>query len=79
MNSKFLNVTRIKKLKELRDKLPSRCSFAQTISQKLNDQGVNIKSEQIYQMVRGHRTVNEKVLEEMQKLVTEFEDSEVAA
>jgi hypothetical protein len=79
MESKFLNVARIKRLKELRSKLPSRCSFAQTISQNLAIQGVDVTVEHIYQMVRGHRTVNEKVLDEMQKLVSEFQQFETVA
>lgn len=79
MDTNFLNIARKKKLKELRSKLPVRCSFAQIISQNLASQGIELTPEHIYQMVRGHRTVNEKVIEEMQKLVTEMEEYETVA
>jgi len=79
METNFLNVARIKRLKELRSKLPSRCSFAKTISYNLANQGFNISPDHIYQMVRGHRTVSEKVLDQMQKLVVEYEDMGVSA
>lgn len=74
MDSNFLNAARIKRIKELRAKLPVRCSFAQIISQNLEKQGVSVPVEHIYQMVRGHRTVNSKVIDEMQKLVSEVGD-----
>ncbi len=77
MESNFLNAARIKKLKGLREKLPARCSFAKTISENLANQGIVIQPTEIYQMVRGQRTVNEKVVDEMQKLVTEFEEFEL--
>lgn len=78
MESRFLSAVRLKKLKELRSKLPVRCSFASVISQNLAGQGIEVSTEHIYQMVRGNRTVHEKVLEEMQKLVKELEDIDVS-
>ena len=78
MESKFLSAVRSKRLKELRSKLPVRCSFASTISENLAKQDIIIPADHIYQMVRGNRVVNENVLKEMQKLVQEMEDCEVS-
>jgi len=78
MESKFLNRARIDKIQELRNKLPARCSFAQTISERLENQGIEIPVNKIYAMVRGQRIVDKKVLEEMQKLVQEMEECEAS-